>query len=55
MNTLYKQESNKINIKPIFKEPNDMPILEDLYNILGKNKRTKKIANKINTICKRFY
>ena len=34
-NTLYKNEKNKINIKPIFKESTDMPILEDLYNKFG--------------------
>ena len=45
--TLYKQESNKINIKPIFKEPKDMPIFEDLYNILGKNKKTKKMQTRL--------
>ena len=41
-NTLYKNEKNKINIKPIFKESTDMPILEDLYNILGEDEKTKK-------------
>lgn len=42
-NSLYKNNTNKINIKPIFKESTDMPILEDLYNILGKDNRTKKM------------
>ena len=46
-NSLYKKEENKVNIKPVFKQSKDMPILEDLYNILGKDK-------KINTICKRL-
>lgn len=32
--TLYTKGENKINIKPVFKESKDMPILEDLYNIL---------------------
>ena len=38
--TLYKNSSNKINIKPIFKESKDMPIMEDLYNLL-ENKKIK--------------
>ena len=46
-NSLYKKENNKINIKPIFKESMDMPILEDLYNILGKDKKTKKMQIKL--------
>ena len=33
-----KKEENKVNIKPVFKQSKDMPILEDLYNILGKDK-----------------
>ena len=45
--TLYKVDDNKINIKPIFKESKDMPLLEDLYNILGKDKRTKKMQIKL--------
>ena len=46
-NTLYKNEKNKINIKPIFKESKDMPILEDLYNILGEDEKTKKMQIKL--------
>ena len=46
-NTLYKNEKNKINIKPIFKESIDMPILEDLYNILGEDEKTKKMQIKL--------
>lgn len=46
-NSLYKKEKNKINIKPIFKESKDMPLLEDLYNILGKDKKTKKMQIKL--------
>ncbi len=46
-NTLYKNEKNKINIKPIFKESTDMPILEDLYNILGEEEKTKKMQIKL--------
>ena len=41
--SLYKNTSNKINIKPIFKEAQDMPILEDLYNLLSKDERTKRM------------
>ena len=44
---MYKNESNKINIKPIFKEEKDMPILEDLYNILGQDKKTKKMQQRL--------
>jgi len=40
-NSLYKKDENKINIKPIFKDSNDMPILEDFYNILSKDKNTE--------------
>ena len=46
-NTLYKQDNNKINIKPIFKESKDMPILEDFYNILGKDERTLIFKTKL--------
>ena len=45
--SLYKNEEEKINIKPIFKESKDMPLLEDLYNILGKDKNTKKMQIKL--------
>jgi len=40
--TLYKYDNKKINIKPIFKQTNDMPILEDFFNILGEEEKTKK-------------
>ncbi len=43
--TLYKKDKNKI-LKE-FKDPKDMPILEDLYNILGEDKRTKKFKIKL--------
>ena len=39
--SLYKELKNKISIKPVFKESKDMPILEDFYNILDKDERTK--------------
>ena len=45
--SLYKNEEDKINIKPIFKQSKDMPLLENLYNILGKDKRTKKMQIKL--------
>ena len=45
--SLYKNDSNKINIKPIFKDGKDMPILEDLYNLLGQDYRTKKLQMRL--------
>jgi len=45
--SLYKNNNEKINIKPIFKESQDMPILEDLYNVLGKDKKTKILQIKL--------
>jgi conjugal transfer ATP-binding protein TraC len=45
--TLYKNNSEKINIKPTFKESKDMPVLEDLYNILEKDEVTKKLKIKL--------
>ena len=39
--SLYKENNNKISIKPKFKESKDMPILEDFYNILDKEEKTK--------------
>ncbi len=41
--SLYKKE----NKKNIFKNQKDMPILEDLYNILKKDKKTEKFAIKL--------
>ena len=46
-NTLYKTNENKISIKPEFKESKDMPLLADLYNVLGKDKKTKKMQIKL--------
>ena len=40
--SLYKDYKNRI-----FKESKDMPILEDLYNIFGKYKETKKMQIKL--------
>ncbi len=46
-NTLYKIDEEKINIKPIFKESKDMPILEDFYNLLDENEKLKKFRIKL--------
>lgn len=45
--TLYKKIENKITIKPIFKDTYDMPILEEFYELLGKEKKTKKFQIKL--------
>ena len=46
--TLYKEKNNNvIEIKPIFKQSNDMPILEDFYNILEKDKKCKIYSNQL--------
>ena len=44
--TLYIENKNNI-IPKKFKESKDMPILEDLYNILNKNENTKKFSIKL--------
>ena len=46
-NTLYKNESSKINIKPIFKESKDMPILEDFYNVICEDENLTYLRNKM--------
>ena len=51
-NSLYKKENNKINIKPVFKELNEMPILEDFYNILEKDINTQKFKIKLTPFIK---
>lgn len=38
--SLYKEENENITITKIFKTSKDMPILEDLYNILEKDPKT---------------
>lgn len=43
--TLYKKDKNKI-LKE-FKESKDMPILRDLYELLGEDERTKKFKIKL--------
>ena len=45
--SLYKEIKRNKKIKKIFKEPSDMPILEDLYNKLGEDERTKKFQIKL--------
>ena len=45
--TLYKNEENKITIKPIFKDSKDMPILEDFYNLLDKDEKTRVFKIKL--------
>ncbi len=45
--SLYKKEEEKITITKIFKESKDMPILEDLYNILDKDPKTKVMKTKL--------
>ena len=52
--SLYKTDAEKINLKPIFKESTDMPLLEDLYNVLGKDERTKIMKIKLLPFVKRF-
>ncbi len=42
-NSLYKTVKNKT----VFKEPNEMPILGELYEILGQDKNTKKFQTKL--------
>lgn len=44
--SLLKFDNKKISIKPTFKDSNDMPILEDLYNLLNDEK-TKKFKIKL--------
>ena len=44
--SLYKENSEKILGKE-FKNTYDMPILEDLYNILDKDEKTKKFKTKL--------
>ena len=45
--SLYKEIRKNKKVIKIFKEPSDMPILEDLYNILGQDERTKKFQIKL--------
>lgn len=45
--SLYKEIRKNNKIKKEFKKPYDMPILEDLYNILGEDERTKNFKTKL--------
>ena len=45
--SLYKKINKNNKIKEIFKESKDMPILEDLYKILGEDEKTKKFKIKL--------
>ena len=45
--SLFKNNKNKISIKPIFKDSLEMPVLEDFYNILGENKKTYSFKTKL--------
>ena len=45
--SLYIETIKNNKIKRYFKEPKDMPVLEDLYNVLGEDERTKKFQIKL--------
>jgi len=45
--SLYKIDNEKINIKPVFKESTDMPILEEFYNLLDKDEKLKYFKIKL--------
>ena len=45
--SLYKEIKKNKKIKKEFKTTKDMPILEDLYNVLGEDERTKKFKTKL--------
>ena len=45
--SLYKENPNVISIEPQFKDTNDMPILEDFYNILKNDEKTGKFKTKL--------
>ena len=46
-NSLYYKDSKKFSINPIFKNTTQMPILEDLYNCLILDEKSKKMAIKL--------
>ncbi len=46
-NSLYKYSEEKINIKPIFKESKDMPILEDFYNVVSEDPKSEFMKHKL--------
>ena len=45
--SLFKEIKKNGKIKKEFKGPKEMPILEDLYRILGEDKKTKKFKTKL--------
>ena len=45
--SLYKKLKRNKKVKKEFKSSKDMPILEDLYKLLGEDKRTKKFEIKL--------
>lgn len=45
--SLYKEIRKNKKVKKEFKKAKDMPILEDLYHILGKDEKTKKFKIKL--------
>lgn len=45
--TLYKKEEDKVTITKIFKQSEDMPILEDFYKILEQDPKTKIFKTKL--------
>ena len=45
--SLYKYSNEKINIKPIFKESKDMPILEDFYNVIIEDPKSEFMKYKL--------
>ena len=46
-NSLYKYSEEKINIKPIFKENKDMPILEDFYKVIIEDRKSEFMKYKL--------
>lgn len=46
-NSLYKYSEEKINIKPIFKESKDMPILEDFYKVIIEDRKSEFMKYKL--------
>ena len=45
--SLYIETIKNNKVKKYLKKPKDMPILEDLYNVLGEDERTKKFQIKL--------
>lgn len=45
--SLYKKINKNNKIREVFKQSKDMPILEDLYKILGEDEKTKKFKIKL--------